>query len=750
MLDECSADVKKRMKVLVRHYSHMLRVAPTAAEGSPDRVFWDSVVAKRIDLSSPPTRDDEVLKVAIELARDAFKEPERTYYFMPSEADVVPAHCLHKDVLVLDALERLVEAGDVAAVNDYAAGRFTPEAIVWAWLTSAGDVAEQRVPLARLFALFQKIGRLNDCRIGRLMSDAVEQLAATWKLSPGATTELFGRRVENAKVAPIVLSWLIVAAVGLDYGAMRPITLWFVDATTTSPSAAAILSDIERVLAQCDDKTALAGVVEYYQADLSLKLMTGEIIDSHLNSSALVLAALYKANFRDGDEGIIAYTHFYNNTALEFDLRDMKQDFIRMIQSQREDPSIFAFCRYPFLIDANFKSMMMQLEAVLESEEAMRGTMLSSLFAGPAAQGVENRHFLILNINRSNLIQTALREIQRNGHNLNRPLRVRFTGEDGIDEGGVRKEFFQLLCKMLLDPDYGMFTSTPEARTLWFVADVRNSSNRSEFRLIGQTLGLAVYNNVMLDVSFPHLLYRLILRPQSKLTLADLAEIDPSLEQGMRDLLDFEEVPDEGLTVEDVFCRTFVFEHDVYGEKVEVPLIPGGESKPLTGANRREFVDAVVEHVLRGAIAKNFAEFREGFLSVCNRPLFSSMRPEELELLVCGSSALDFKELEETTRYDGYKPTDSVIVNFWQVVRNELTLEQQKKFLKFCTGSDKVPIRGLGDLRFVIGKNGDDSEMLPTSHTCFNHFLLPAYTTKEKLKEKLILAIQNCEGFGLK
>ena len=38
---------------------------------------------------------------------------------------------------------------------------------------------------------------------------------------------------------------------------------------------------------------------------------------------------------------------------------------------------------------------------------------------------------------------------------------------------------------------------------------------------------------------------------------------------------------------------------------------------------------------------------------------------------------------------------------------------------------------------------------LPTSHTCFNHLLLPEYASKEKLETKLRLAIAQSEGFGL-
>lgn len=50
----------------------------------------------------------------------------------------------------------------------------------------------------------------------------------------------------------------------------------------------------------------------------------------------------------------------------------------------------------------------------------------------------------------------------------------------------------------------------------------------------------------------------------------------------------------------------------------------------------------------------------------------------------------------------------------------------------------------------VISKNGDDSDRLPTAHTCFNHLLLPSYSSKEKLADKLTLAIEQSEGFGLR
>ena len=66
------------------------------------------------------------------------------------------------------------------------------------------------------------------------------------------------------------------------------------------------------------------------------------------------------------------------------------------------------------------------------------------------------------------------------------------------------------------------------------------------------------------------------------------------------------------------------------------------------------------------------------------------------------------------------------------------------------TGSNKAPIGGLGKLGFVIQRMGPDSMLLPTAHTCFDIILLPEYDSREKTKERLMIAINECEGFGLK
>lgn len=79
----------------------------------------------------------------------------------------------------------------------------------------------------------------------------------------------------------------------------------------------------------------------------------------------------------------------------------------------------------------------------------------------------------------------------------------------------------------------------------------------------------------------------------------------------------------------------------------------------------------------------------------------------------------------------------------------EYSDDLQKKFLRFTTGSDRVPVGGTGDMTIKITKLKDKNHHLPIAHTCFNQIGLPDYKDKDRLKRKLTIAISNAEGFGL-
>lgn len=80
---------------------------------------------------------------------------------------------------------------------------------------------------------------------------------------------------------------------------------------------------------------------------------------------------------------------------------------------------------------------------------------------------------------------------------------------------------------------------------------------------------------------------------------------------------------------------------------------------------------------------------------------------------------------------------------------HSLSDELKKKFLLFATGSDRVPVGGMGEMTFKITKVTNKPDNLPEAHTCFNQLVLPLYENEDLLRQKLIIAISNAEGFGL-
>ena len=149
-------------------------------------------------------------------------------------------------------------------------------------------------------------------------------------------------------------------------------------------------------------------------------------------------------------------------------------------------------------------------------------------------------------------------------------------------------------------------------------------------------------------------------------------------------------------------------------------------------------------------MAAECAAFRRGFARVCDGPASRLFTAQELEQMLCGTEDLDFAALEGNAEYDGgFTPHCPVCRHFWAVA-HAMTPPQKKRLLSFVTGSDRVPIGGLAALPFKLMRNGDGDERLPTAQTCFHVLLLPAYSTQEVLQARLLLALDNSEGFGLR
>ncbi|XP_040530098.1 probable E3 ubiquitin-protein ligase HECTD2 isoform X2 [Gallus gallus] len=461
--------------------------------------------------------------------------------------------------------------------------------------------------------------------------------------------------------------------------------------------------------------------------------------------SATKVLALFNAANSLISPPIISYTDFYNSTLDHIDLMEEYHNWQCYGNSHR-----FSFCQHPFIISIAAKKVIIQRD----SEQQMISIARQSLVDKVSRRQKPDMNMLFLNVKvrRTHLVSDSLDELTRKRADLKKKLKVTFVGEAGLDMGGLTKEWFLLLIRQIFHPDYGMFTYHKDSHCHWFSSF--KCDNYSEFRLVGALMGLAVYNSITLDIRFPPCCYKKLLSPPivpcdhntlvgiCDVTLDDLFQIMPELAHGLSELLSYEG------NVEEDFYSTFQVFQEEFGVIKSYNLKPNGDKIPVTNQNRKEYVQLYVDFLLNKSIYKQFAAFYYGFHSVCASYALLLLRPEEVEILVCGSPELDMSALQRSTQYEGYQKTDVTIRYFWDVVLG-FSLDLQKKLLHFATGSDRVPVGGMADLNFKISKSEASTSWLPVAHTCFNQLCLPPYKNKKELKQKLIIGISNAEGFGL-
>lgn len=351
-----------------------------------------------------------------------------------------------------------------------------------------------------------------------------------------------------------------------------------------------------------------------------------------------------------------------------------------------------------------------------------------------------------LKVRRNNILEDSYGAVMAHtGEDLKKRLMVNFDNEDGLDYGGVSREWFFLLSHEIFNPSYGLFEySTHDNYTLQINhASGINPDHLSYFKFIGRAVGLAIFHRRFLDAYFVPSLYKMILGKH--VSMADLEAVDADLHRSLQWMLDND--------ITDVLEETFTQTEERFGELITVELKPGGEQMEVTEENKKEYVDLVVEYRISKRVKEQFGAFMEGLLELIPKDLITVFDERELELLIGGMSEIDMDDWTKFTDYRGYEKTDQVIEWFWQCIRS-WPPERKARLLQFTTGTSRVPVNGFKDLqgsdgprRFTIEKSGDPSG-LPRSHTCFNRLDLPPYPDYESLESKLLFAIEETEGFG--
>ncbi|XP_053267862.1 E3 ubiquitin-protein ligase NEDD4-like isoform X1 [Pleuronectes platessa] len=352
-----------------------------------------------------------------------------------------------------------------------------------------------------------------------------------------------------------------------------------------------------------------------------------------------------------------------------------------------------------------------------------------------------------MKLHRNNIFEESYRRIM----SLKRPdvlkarLWIEFESEKGLDYGGVAREWFFLLSKEMFNPYYGLFEySATDNYTLQINPNsgLCNEDHLSYFKFIGRVAGMAVFHGKLLDGFFIRPFYKMMLGKQ--ISLKDMESVDSEYYNSLKWIL--ENDPTE-------LDLRFCIDEDNFGQTYQVDLKPSGSDMVVTNDNKKEYIDLVIQWRFVNRVQKQMNAFLEGFTELIIIDLIKIFDENELELLMCGLGDVDVNDWRQHTVYkNGYCPNHPVIQWFWKVVLL-MDAEKRIRLLQFVTGTSRVPMNGFAEL---YGSNGPQlftieqwgtPEKLPRAHTCFNRLDLPTYESFEDLREKLLMAVENAQGF---
>ncbi|XP_071277738.1 NEDD4-like E3 ubiquitin-protein ligase WWP1 isoform X3 [Agelaius tricolor] len=317
-----------------------------------------------------------------------------------------------------------------------------------------------------------------------------------------------------------------------------------------------------------------------------------------------------------------------------------------------------------------------------------------------------------INVSRQTLFEDSFQQIMAlKPYDLRRRLYVIFRGEEGLDYGGLAREWFFLLSHEVLNPMYCLFEYAGKSNYCLQInpASTINPDHLSYFCFIGRFIAMALFHGKFIDTGFSLPFYKRML--SKKLTIKDLESIDTEF---YNSLIWIRDNNIEECNLEMYFC----VDMELLGKVTSHELKSGGSNILVTEENKEEYIGLMAEWRFSRGVREQTKAFLDGFNEVVPLQWLHYFDEKELEFV---------------------KETDN---------------EVRMRLLQFVTGTCRLPLGGFAELmgsngpqKFCIEKVGKET-WLPRSHTCFNRLDLPPYKSYEQLKEKLLFAIEETEGFG--
>jgi hypothetical protein len=363
----------------------------------------------------------------------------------------------------------------------------------------------------------------------------------------------------------------------------------------------------------------------------------------------------------------------------------------------------------------------------------------SALF-GKQNQLANGRSFWNCTVRRSHILEDGIR-VMKDFAPGSMTIDIQFEGEVGSGLGPTH-EFCGLLAKELCRKSLNLWRSTDlDDSQPYAFTDAglfpRPGADPNMFYVLGLLCGKALAMNITLPIplSEPFLHF-------CAGETVSVYDVDQQLGAILAD-------PDALVAAELPFTYPGI-------EALE--LIPNGSRALVTRTNCTRYVEAVAAFTCGEPLAGIRDRFNAGLFAVVEPGLWNRLTARDKVLLLTGETGrLTMGVMRQHIQFaHGYSERSSQAQMLLEVI-DEFNTEQQKNWLHFVTGCERLPVGGLASLvpKITVAQRAPDEpgmdpdDTFPTASVCFHYFKLPPYSSKGTMRARIIEALKEGEGFHM-